>query len=479
MILRNAGLSAAILGILALAQPSRGVAQSDSPVAPVLDSLMADLHERGLFNGAVLVGRDGEVLYEGGFGFANVEQGVRFTPDTPTNTSSITKTFTAAAVSMLESEGRVDFDAPATDYLPGFPYADVTVRHLLAHTSGLLPTEVYFAGLDPADETRTNELLLEILAERTPPLSFEPGSGFQYSNAAYDLAALLIERVTGASYAEFLEERIFRPLGMDSTFVRPTWNRDWVGVPTLGYRAVDGELEAFPLPDNQGDYGSNLVRSSARDLWRWTRSFYTDPVLDEPTLESGLQAPSVGSRHRSAINLLSWYHDDGGSRFHFTGVGQGFQSFAYWDAGRGHSIVWVSNKSVPLPDVLLSRALVDVMEGRTPAPVTPPDYAPLEVTSAMAWPSMEELASLSGTWTLTPSGELTIGMREGIDDLMAGWPLFARIGDGPRYHIFPVQDLLYVPGLDATVWFTEHPDGRSIHWMRLFEGRSTGTRVEP
>lgn len=478
MILRNAGFAAVIPGLLALAQPPRGVAQSEPSIAPVLDSLMSDLHDRGLFNGAVLVGRDGKILYEGGFGFANVEEGVRFTPDTPTNIASIAKTFTAAAVLMLESEGRVDLDAPAADYLPGFPYPDITVRHMLVHTSGLLPTEVYFVGLDPAGETRTNELLLEILAERTPPLSFEPGSGFQYSNAAYDLAALLIERVTGVSYAEFLEVRMFGPLGMDSSFVRPAWNRYWVGVPTLGYRTVDGELEAFPLPDNQAAYGSNLVRSSARDLWRWTRSFYTDPVLDDPTLESGLQAPSVG-RHRSAINLLSWYHDDGGGRFYFTGAGQGFQSFAYWDAVRGHSIVWVSNKSVPLPDVLLSRALVDVMEGRTPDPVTPPDYASLDVTSAMAWPSMEELASLSGTWSLTPAGELTIGMREGIDDLMTGWPLFARIDDGPRYHIFPVENRLYVPGLDATVWFTEHPGGRSVHWMRLFEGASTGTRVEP
>jgi len=477
MISNLASLRLAALGVVAVLFVSCSHDSAVSTDTQQIDALMTDLHERGYFNGAVAVGKGEEIIYEKGFGFANVEKGVRFTPSTPTNISSIAKTFTASAVLMLEAEGLVDLDEPVTTYLSEFPYPRVTIRHLLAHSSGLLPTEVYFIGVDPEGETRTNQMLLQILARHKPPLSFKPGTAFQYSNAGYDLAALLIEQVTGVSYAAFLEKQIFEPLKMDSTFVRPAWNRDWKGIPTLGYHTVDGNLKPFDLPDNQADYGSNLIRSSARDLCKWTASFYLNPVLNESTLKSGLIGPILGDKHRSAINLLSWYSDDDGGRFYFTGVGQGFHSLAFWDSNHRYSIVWVSNKSVPLPDVLVTKALIDIMEGRSPAPIELPDYAELSCPPAMAWPSMEELASLSGTWEMSPSGELRIGMRKGISDLRQGWPLYVKIDDGLDYHLFPLEDMLYAPGLDATIWFIESDKGRILHLTRVFEGISTGTTV--
>lgn len=463
--------------ILLVVLSSTATAEDADSQAHDMDRFMTDLHERGLFSGAIVVGTDNQIIYEKGFGFANVDAEVGFTPATPTNICSIAKTFTAAAILMLEEEGKVDLDKPVTAYLAEFPYPSVTIRHLLLHSSGLLPTAVYLVGSDSKGEPRDNDYLLDILAEQTPPLSFEPGTAFQYSNAAYDLAALIIERVTGVSYASFLEERVFGPLALDSTFIRPTWIRDWKGVPTLGYHNVDGALVAYKLPDNRATYGSNLIRSSARDIYTWTRSFYTDPLLVDSALRRGLQAPQLTEKHESAINLLSWYISPDGNQFYYTGVGQGFNSLAYWDTRKKYSIVWVRNMSAPYPDVFLTTALIEIMEGRPIEKLEIPEFAELGCPPAMAWPSFDQLASLSGTW-IVDSKRLTVGMREGINSLMEGWPLFAQIDDGIRYHLFPGENELYIPGLDATIWFTEDDEGRVLHWNRFFEGTSIGEAVQ-
>ncbi|MFW6074689.1 MAG: serine hydrolase domain-containing protein [Chloroflexota bacterium] len=173
-------------------------AQGESFVPASIDTLMSDLRERGLFSGAVVVGKGDEILYEGGFGLANVAEGVPFTPGTPSNGASLGKTLTAAAILMLHEDGRIDLDDPVTQYLPEFPYPEVTVRHLITHSSGLHPDNVYFTFLAPQAETWTNEGLLEILIEHEPPLAFPPGSGFVYNGTGFNMAAILMERVRHA-----------------------------------------------------------------------------------------------------------------------------------------------------------------------------------------------------------------------------------------------------------------------------------------
>jgi CubicO group peptidase (beta-lactamase class C family) len=124
---------------------------------------MTDLHERGLFNGAVVVGSDDEILYGHGFGLANVAAGVRFTPNTPSYGASMGKTLTAAAVLMLHEDGEIDLDDSVTKHLPEFPYPEVTVRHLISHSSGLHADGPYFFFLAPDADKLTNELLLDLL----------------------------------------------------------------------------------------------------------------------------------------------------------------------------------------------------------------------------------------------------------------------------------------------------------------------------
>lgn len=161
MVPGRASLAMAVLGVAATSLSSCARAQRESPVAASVDTLMTDLHERGLFNGAVVVGSNDAILYERGFGLANVAEGVPFTPNTPSNGASMGKTLTAAAILMLQEDGLIDLDDPVTKYLPEFPYPEIKIRHLISHSSGLHPDGVYFMFLAPEVERQTNDRLLE------------------------------------------------------------------------------------------------------------------------------------------------------------------------------------------------------------------------------------------------------------------------------------------------------------------------------
>jgi CubicO group peptidase (beta-lactamase class C family) len=194
----------------------------DDLLASRLATLLADLHERGLFNGALVVGDDQNIAFARGVGYADAERGIPFTPDTPADGASLAKTFTAALVIMLEHDGLLDLDAPAQRLLPELPYAEITLRHLLSHSSGIPVLGYdYFDPWIPPNQVRTTEALLAVIAAQRPVLAFPPGTGFEYSSFGYDLAALAAARAGGKPYAELLAERIFRPLGITSAFVRP------------------------------------------------------------------------------------------------------------------------------------------------------------------------------------------------------------------------------------------------------------------
>ncbi len=492
MVPRRALLATLALGVAVATSMSCAQVREEPSVAESIDSLMTGLQEQGYFvGGAVVAGREDEILYERGFGLANAAEGVPFTPDTPAHGASMTKTLTATAILMLQEDGRIRLDDPVTDYLPEFPYPEIRVRHLLEHSTGLLP-DGPLLSMAPRGELRTNELLLDLLVEHAPPLAFTPGTGFLYSGTGYVVAATLVERVTGSSFAAFLQERIFEPLNMESSFLRAVAAKDPRGIRTLGYRSSpDGTLELFDVPESRHLYGQGGIDYSTRDLYRWVSSFYSGPVLGESALRAGLEPPVLGDGQRSGLTLLNWYYPDAGRRFYFTGDNRGFYSFAYWDADRRHAFAYMSNTL--LPNWLrprLAMALVDILEGRRPAPVEDPRYGVATVPAA-SWdlgaglPSPDDFAPILGEYEMTPAGSVTIATPP-PNWLNIGWMLpdgwFApvvRVDGGLTYNMFPVEPgMFYVPGLDAWAGFTEGDGEPTLHWTRVLGGTTTGTRVE-
>lgn len=300
----------------------------------------------------------------------------------------------------------------------------------------------YFDADMPPDHDRTTDALLRVLAARQPPLAAPPGTAFEYSSFAFDLAALAAARATGSSYAALLGERFFTPLDMRSAFVRPGRLRDFAGVRTLAYRRVGGALERHDVFDREGFHGGSNIYLSARDLDAWSISFLRAPVLRPRELALALQ-PAAVAGGTSGLTLGSWYRSSDGPAFWYSGHLQGFHSEAFRDAAANHSIVYTSNNTLePWLQKAIVRAVRDVLAGRNVPPLAAPPTQPV---------SEEEYASLAGRWTL-PQG----------DDLV-----IQRAGDGlhvdragVRYRMFPVgSDAFYVPGLDVMLGFARGAGG--------------------
>ncbi len=233
-------------------------------------------------------------------------------------------------------------------------------------------------------------------------------------------------------------------------------------------------------------YGQGSIHYSARDLYRWVTSFYSNSILSESTLRPGLEPPVLGGEHPSGLNLLNWYYPDTGRRFYFTGDSQGHYTFAYWDADRRHAFVYMSNNHMPSwLKPRLASALIDILEGRRPAPIAAPEYIKLAPSIMDQMPSRENFASILGVYEMDPAGRVSIE-NPPPDWLNIGWALedgwfapIARVNDGLKYSVFPVDNgMFYHPGFDAWIGFKDGDDGPTIHWTTVFEGTLTGTRVK-
>jgi CubicO group peptidase (beta-lactamase class C family) len=394
-----------------------------------LDAFFTDLHERGLFSGAVVVGNNRDVVWEKGFGYANVARHVAFTPDTPADGASLAKTFTAALVLMLAREGKLDLDAPAQRLLPELPYADVTLREMLSHSSGIPVADYdWFDKYLPPDRARTNETLLAVVAKQKPRLAFPPGTAFEYSSLVYDLAALAAARAAGETFGEALRERIFAPLGIESAFLRPARLKDFPGVRTMGY--------PHDVFDYEGFHGGSNIYISARDLHRWNQSFLAKPLVGSEALE-----PARIGDADSRLTLSDWYRSADGTKFWYSGHLQGFHSEVFRDMRARRSIVYVSNNTIePWLQKAIVPAVNAILDGREPEPVAEPAIDAL---------SKDDRVSMAGPWR-TESGE-TLTVESSARGL-------TMLRDGVRYRMFPAGPRAYfVPGLDFIVGFEKKP----------------------
>ncbi len=241
---------------------------------------------RQQFNGAVLLAHNGTVIFNRSFGFADFRNHTPLTPDTPFQLASISKTFTAAAVLLLQEEGKLHIDDAAQKHIPEFPYPEITIRMLLTHTSGLqnymwLVEHFWRQPVKP-----TNEDVLQLFLRHPRPLDFRPGTRFAYSNTGYAFLGLLIERVSGQSYASFMEQHIFAPLEMNNTFAYdlhghqpPRTDRAY------GFRRWGRGHIIIPDVDHDGILGDKGIYSNIGDLYLWDRAISQGLLLSEAVWE--------------------------------------------------------------------------------------------------------------------------------------------------------------------------------------------------
>jgi CubicO group peptidase (beta-lactamase class C family) len=229
---------------------------------------------------ALLVARDGKIVRAQGFGFSNLEHRVAVKPETIFQSGSVGKQFTATAVMMLVEEGKIGLDDSITKYFPDAPasWKPVTVRHLLSHTGGFTD---YPKDFDFRKDYTEADLFKVVAAI---PLAFPPGTKWKYSNLGYLTLGILIHRVTGKFYGDVLEERIFQPLGMQTTRIMS--EADIIPNRAAGYRLVKGQVKnqewVSPTLNTTAD-GS--LYFSILDMAKWDAALYTEKLLKRTSLE--------------------------------------------------------------------------------------------------------------------------------------------------------------------------------------------------
>jgi len=274
------GRSVWVIGFLLLL-PGFAVAQQPSTPPDKVDQYVrSEMEKRRIPGLALLVARDGKIVKARGYGFANLEHKVPVKPETVFQSGSMGKQFTATAVMMLVEEGKLGLDDKISKYFKETPeeWKDVTIRQLLSHTAGFTD---YPRDFNFREDYTEDELLKKAMAI---PLAFAPGEKWQYSNMGYVTLGILIGKVTGSFYGDFLQQRIFRPLGMSAT--RVINEADIIPNRAAGYRLVKGEVKnqewVSPTMNTTAD-GS--LYFTILDLAKWDAALDTDRLLKRSSLQ--------------------------------------------------------------------------------------------------------------------------------------------------------------------------------------------------
>ncbi len=254
---------------------------------------------------AVGVAEDGKVVLEKAYGMADLEHDAPNAPDTIFEAGSVSKKFTAAAVLLLAREGRLSLDDQARKYVPELPdYGKpLTIRHMLTHTSGLRDWgEVEsIAGWPRTSRVYTHAHVLDIVS-RQKSLNFEPGTSWSYCNTGYNLAAIIVSRVSGMPFAEFCRVRIFEPLGMTRTSWRDDFRRIVKGRAIAYSDAKDTYVQNMPFENVHGNGG---LLTTVGDLLKWNENAVAQKVGDAEFLREQMRpgAFNSGRSHDYAMGL--------------------------------------------------------------------------------------------------------------------------------------------------------------------------------
>jgi CubicO group peptidase (beta-lactamase class C family) len=253
------------------------------------------------FGGAVLVAHAGRSLFRRAYGMANLDFDIPNTPRTKFRLGSVTKQFTAAAILRLQERGRLNVTDTIGQHLPDWPaaWADVTIHHLLTHTGGLPrltpQTQADVGGLSRPTAPPRFRSLRELYkpGEELQPLDFRPGAKFAYSNIGYIVLGIIIEKVSGKPYAEFMREEVFGPLGMTDTGCEEPGQI--LKQRASGYTRIDGKLVGASYVDVRFPSAAGALYSTVDDLLLWDRGLATNRLL------------SAASRDRLLTPLLANY----------------------------------------------------------------------------------------------------------------------------------------------------------------------------
>ena len=413
-----------------------------------MDELVAVHASSGRFMGSVLVAKGGDVVFEKSYGSANLEWDIPNSPTTKFRLGSVTKQFTAAAILLLEERGRLGVDDLLSKHLPGTPAAweKITLFHLLTHTAGLAnftaQPEFRTWKLSPSTPDKTLERLRDL------PLEFEPGERHKYSNSGYQLLGHVIERVSGQSYAAFLEENIFKPLGMaDSGYDS---HAAVIARRATGYVAGPKGMSNAEYIDMTIPFAAGALYSTTRDLLRWNVGLFGGKLLSAASLEKMTTPHKDGYAFGLAVTTPR-----GRKAISHRGGIDGFNTHLIYYPDEKVTVVVLANLNGPVA-AQLSPQLGAVMFGETVK--LPNERQAIDVPPA-------KLKEYEGIYQLNPRVTNTIRLVDGqLTTQLTGQralPIFAE-----------TEDKFFLKVVDAQLDFGRDEQGRVTHLEMHQNGRT-------
>jgi CubicO group peptidase (beta-lactamase class C family) len=315
----------------------------DCTMKPQVDALLRD-YTGDVPGASVLVLRDGQPVVRAGYGLSDLETHTPATATTNYRLASVTKQFTAASILLLAEDGKLKLTDHVREWLPTLPKAaePITIRHLLTHTSGLIDYEdvipdSFKAQLHDADVLK--------LLESQDRLYFHPGSDYRYSNSGYSLLALIVERASGRTFATFLRERIFQPLGMSNTVA----HEDGISTVTnraFGYTEEQGRWTRTDQSQTSAVLGDGGIYSSIDDLAKWDAALYDGRLLPQKALQTAF-TPATDTDDPNIEYGYGW-RITGETLWH-SGETVGFRNVIVRYAKRHLTVVVLTNRNEPEP----------------------------------------------------------------------------------------------------------------------------------
>ena len=435
----------------------------------LVDALLAKRINNEGAGAAVLVARNGRILYEKARGLADIERRQPVTVDTKFRIGSITKQFTASGILRLQETGRLKVTDPLSRYIPDFPRGgEVTLQHLLTHTSGIHGyTESAGFMQNVTKPTSTAEVIASI---EKFPYDFNPGVRWSYSNSGYFILGSIIEKVSGQEYGDFLRKAFFVPLGMTGTGVyhnaRPPSGA------AVGYEYENGQFKKALDWDMSWAGGAGSIYSTVKDLYLWNEAVFGGRVLSREDLAAAF-SPVITEENKNDKSAdgygYGWgiTHFRGAREVSHNGGLNGFLSILLRFPEQNFTVGVLANEFPPKPRTDPGTLAHEIAELYLGSELAPRPAVPARAAKPV---SGAALAAIVGRYDYR-SAVLVVTQE--------GDRVYAQLGGQPRFEIFPKSDTeFFWKVVDAQVTFVKdasgkvvsavhHQGGQTIHAPRL------------
>lgn len=439
--LKMSSLTAASLILLQLPAANAQNAPGDADVATRIDAAIAPYFKPDAPGASVIVVKDGKTIFRKGYGMADVAKGIPMDAGAQHRIGSVTKQFTSTAILMLAEEGKLSVSDDITKYLPDYPTKGkkITIEHLLTHTSGIMSYTSKPSFREGIEQDMAVNAMIDTF--KNDPLTFEPGSEYRYNNSGYFLLGAIIEKVSGMPYAQFVERRIFTPLGMLDTAYE---GHEKGKAPRAAGHTVrpTGYAPSTRMSVTQ-PYAAGAIVSTVDDMARWDAAVSSGKLLKRSSWQRAFTPYTLTTGVNTSYGY-GWHLGtlQGTQRIAHGGGIPGFSAHAMrLPQKKVYAVVLANNDRLPVSTEVVAARAAAIAIGK-PFPV----LAPI----AMATDKLDEVV---GTYQVDEKSTRTF-IREGDK-------LFTQRDDRPKNEVIPyAPDRFYVPNSLVQMMFTRDANGK-------------------